>query len=170
LNIMDSQGQRHMTQVTCGLGIRNPAAGFSLIELMVTILIASILVAIAVPSYTAQTRKSRRTEARNALLELASREERFNSTNSVYTSNPENLGYSGAWPVRVGSGYYQVTACANAPGACPTDAGTGAAFLLTAQPVPDSSQAGDAQCGSFILDNTGAEAVSGTGTASSCWN
>jgi type IV pilus assembly protein PilE len=62
-----------------GVGIRT-IAGFTLIELMTTILVGSILLAIAIPSYNAQTQKSRRTEAKTALLDLASREERYNST------------------------------------------------------------------------------------------
>ena len=105
-------------------------AGFTLIELMVTVIVAAILVAIAVPSYTMQTRKSRRTDAKTALLDLAGREERYNSTNSVYTSVPGNLGYTGPWPVKVGGGYYQISVCVNAAvAACPgADASAGAAF------------------------------------------
>ena len=47
------------------------AAGFTLIELMVALLIAAILFAIAIPSYNTYIRRSRRTEAKNALLALA---------------------------------------------------------------------------------------------------
>jgi len=154
-----------------GFRARN-ATGFTLIELMTAVLVASILLAIAIPSYRTQTQKSRRTEAKTALLDLASREERYNSTNSSYSSTPSNLGYTGAWPIKVGSGYYQITACVAADTACATDAGTGQAFLLTAQPVPGGSQAGDSQCASFTLDSTGLQKVTGSasGTPSSCWN
>ncbi len=152
-----------------GFRARN-AKGFTLIELMTVVVIASILLAIAVPSYTAQTRKSRRTEAKAALLDMASREERFNSTNSSYSSTPSDLGYSGAWPVTVGSGYYQITACVGANTACAADTGKGQAFLLTAQPV--GAQANDVQCGSFTLDSTGLQKVTGgySATPSNCWN
>ena len=144
-------------------------AGFTLIELMVTIVVASILAAIAIPAYTSQIRKSRRTEAKTALLDLASREERFNSTNSAYTSSLASLGYAGtAWPVTVGSGYYQITAVACAAVTCGADAGTGAAFLLTAQPVAPQDK--DTICGSFTLDNMGIQQVTGTATAATCWN
>ena len=146
-------------------------AGFTLIELMVTIVIASILAAIAVPAYTSQIRKSRRTEARTALLDLASREERFNSTNSAYTSSLANLGYAGAaWPVTVGSGYYQITAVVCAAATCGADTGTGAAFLLKAQPLAPQDK--DTACGSFTLDNTGLQQVTGTAVATpaTCWN
>jgi type IV pilus assembly protein PilE len=144
-------------------------AGFTLIELMVTIVVASILAAIAIPAYTSQIRKSRRTEARTALLDLASREERFNSTNSAYTSSLGNLGYAGAaWPVTVGSGYYKITAVVCAAVTCGADTGTGAAFLLTAQPVVPQDK--DTICGSFTLDNMGTQQVTGTATAATCWN
>jgi type IV pilus assembly protein PilE len=145
--------------------------GFTLIELMVVIIVAAILVGIAVPSYMAQTRKSRRTDAKTALLDLAGREERYNSTNSVYTSVPGDLGYAGQWPAKVGGGYYQISVCVNAAVAnCPeADTGTGATFVLTAQPVPGSTQAEDTQCGSFTLDNTGLQKVTGTSPPSDCW-
>jgi type IV pilus assembly protein PilE len=148
------------------------AKGFTLIELMTAVLVVAILAAIAIPSYTTQTRKSRRTEAKAALLDMASREERFNSTNSAYSSSPANLGYSGSWPIKVGSGYYQITACVAANTTCAADAGTGQAYLLTAQPVPGGSQASDSQCGSFTLDSTGLQKVTGASSAtpSACWN
>ena len=148
------------------------SSGFTLIELMVTVLIASILLAIAIPSYNAQTMKSRRTDARTALLDLAAREERYNSTNNTYTDTPANLGYSGTFPIAVGSNYYtiNVNVCSAVP--CTTDAGTGTAFTATAAPISGKSQAKDAQCASFTLDSTGSQQVTGTasGTPSTCWN
>ncbi len=69
--------------------------GFSLIELMVTVLIISVLVAIAIPSYIDKVRKSRRTEAKTVLLDLAGREERFFNTNNQYSVLPSDLGYGG---------------------------------------------------------------------------
>ena len=41
------------------------SSGFTLVELMVTIMVVAILAAIAIPGYSSQVRKSRRTEARN---------------------------------------------------------------------------------------------------------
>ena len=66
------------------------AGGFTLIEMMTAVLIGAILMAIAVPSYNAQTQKSRRTEAKTALLDLAAREERYNSTYNTYTNDYTN--------------------------------------------------------------------------------
>ena len=134
------------------------SAGFTLIELMIVILIATILITVAVPAYTSQMRKSRRTEARTALLDLAAREERFFSTNSAYTNVPASLGYAGTFPAPVGSSYYQINV-SNA---------TGTAFTATAAPI--NSQTSDAQCGTFTIDNTGQQTVSGTASAATCWN
>jgi type IV pilus assembly protein PilE len=134
------------------------SAGFTMVELMVVILIATILISIAVPSYISQTRKSRRTEARTALLDLAARQERFFSTNSAYTNVPANLGYAGTFPAPVGSSYYQVN----------VTTATGTAFTATAAPI--NSQTSDVQCGTFTIDNTGTQTVSGTASAATCWN
>ncbi|HEY2400707.1 MAG TPA: type IV pilin protein, partial [Steroidobacteraceae bacterium] len=134
-------------------------AGFTLIELMVVITIGAILLGIAVPSYTGQMRKSRRTEARTALLDLAAREERYFSTNSAYTNLPANLGYAGTFPVPVGSSYYQINVTAV----------TATTFTATATPI--NSQTADAtQCGTYTIDNTGQQTVSGGLGAVTCWS
>ena len=140
-------------------------AGFTLIELMVTIAVGAILATIAISSYTSQIQKSRRTEARQALLDLASREERYFSTNNAYTSSATNLGYSGTFPQNVGSGYYQVSICV-ATGAppCAGNGTSGNIFTLTATAV--GAQAKDVSCATFTLDNTGTQG----GTNTSCWN
>src|ERR1700686_4376020 len=92
------------------LSLKNSGiGGFSLIELMVTLVVATILLTIAIPSYQNQIRKSRRTEAKTALLDLAGREETLYSTKNVYSIVPSTLGYgAGAFPMQVGSKYYSV--------------------------------------------------------------
>src|ERR1700760_1838661 len=92
---------QHMPRVSA-------ASGFTLIELMIVVAVVAILGTVAISGYINSVRKSRRTEARTALLDLASREERFMSTNSAYSNTPSDLGYSGALPLTVGSGYYQI--------------------------------------------------------------
>jgi type IV pilus assembly protein PilE len=146
------------------------SAGFSLIELMVVVAIASILVAVAVPSYLYEVRKGRRTDAKTALLDIAAREERYFSTNNyAYTSTLSNLGYSGSFPLTLGSGYYQITSTnfTVTPGSStvlPT-------YTITATPVND--QAKDTTCASFTITNTGSQTSqnsSGTDTTSTCWH
>ncbi|HET9108841.1 MAG TPA: prepilin-type N-terminal cleavage/methylation domain-containing protein, partial [Steroidobacteraceae bacterium] len=46
------------------------ADGFTLIELMIAVVVVAILMAIAVPSYESYVEKSRRTDAKTALLDL----------------------------------------------------------------------------------------------------
>jgi type IV pilus assembly protein PilE len=141
------------------------SAGFSLIELMVTVVIVAILAAIAIPSYNAQILKSRRTDAKAALLDLAGREERYFSTNNgTYTAAAASLGYTGTFPVNIGSNYYQVNVPATTVVAGTTT--TLASFIITATPI--NSQASDAGCTSFTIDSTGKQSATGSDSAN-CW-
>lgn len=149
--------------------------GFTLIELMVVVVIATILLSIAVPSYMAQIRQSRRTEAKTALLDLAGREERYLTTNPAgYTIVPADLGYSGfgvGFPV--GSDYYYLTVCS--PACAPSAIGSTPSYTLIATPVPGQSQAKDTQCTAFAVDSAGQQyAADSTNTytaaaQSYCW-
>lgn len=139
-------------------------AGFTLVELMVSIVVATILITIAVPSYTNQIRHSRRTDARTALLDLAQREERYMSTNSSYTTNAANLGYGGAtFPVTLGDNYYQLSVCVSSALPCTGAAATGTAFLITATAI--NGQANDTACLNLSVDSQGNQ----TATSSNCW-
>ena len=60
--------------------------GFTLIELMVTVAIIAILAAIAYPSYMDSVRKSRRTDAKNALTQAMANMERFYTENNTYVT------------------------------------------------------------------------------------
>jgi type IV pilus assembly protein PilE len=152
------------------------AAGFTLIELMVVVAIATILFAVAVPSYLSYIRQSRRTEARTAVLDLAGRQERFFSTNGAnYATTPTQVGYSGAWPVTVGTGYYQVTVCAPANAACTAGLGmpnppAAPSYTVVATPVAGQSQVNDTQCTAFAVDSTGQQFASGSGGTAYCWS
>jgi len=147
------------------------AAGFTLVELMVVIVIAAVLLAIAIPSYQTSILKSRRTDARTALLDEAGREERYLSINNVYTNSPANLGYVGSssstnFPITIGSGYYQLNlpTTSLAVGAAPPS------FTLTA--TPQGNQANDTSCATFTLTSTGAQSSVDSGGADStatCW-
>ena len=139
--------------------LRHKAAGFTLIELMIAVAVVAILVAIVAPSYQQQIRKSRRVDAKTALLDLASRQERYFSTHSTYTNTPANLGYAGAFPVAVPGGNqrnYDLTITAV----------TATTFSATASPVGD--QVKDA-CGSYKLDQAGSQTNTGTLAANQCW-
>lgn len=143
--------------------------GFTLIELMVALVVASVLIMIAIPAYQNQIRESRRTEAKTALLDLAGREETLFSTQNLYSSVPLAVGYgAGAFPVPVGNNYYVVNVQVPNPAA---PAGT-PSFLITATPAAGSSQAQDAACQSFSVDQLGNQVALDSGGAvntKTCW-
>ena len=153
--------------------------GFTLIELMVVVVIATILLSIAVPSYMSQVRQSRRTEAKTALLDLAGREERYLSTNPAgYTSNPAFLGYGGFGVGNpIGSGYYYLTVCSPAVAACVPglkmpNPPAAPSYTIVASPVPGQSQVNDLQCQLFAVDATGQQYAvdsAGNNQTSYCW-
>lgn len=58
--------------------------GFTLMEVMVTVAIVGILAAIAFPSYQDSLRKSRRTDAKNALTQAVANMERYYNQNNTY--------------------------------------------------------------------------------------
>jgi type IV pilus assembly protein PilE len=149
--------------------------GFTLIELMVTLGIAAILVAIAIPSYNQYVLQGHRTDAKSALTDLASLEERYFSTQNTYTSIPSQLGYTGgAVPFAVGSGYYNVTAItviAAVPPTSTTSAGTPASYSITATAIGYQLQ--DTQCKTFTITSGGVQsATSSTGATNTtaCWS
>jgi type IV pilus assembly protein PilE len=148
--------------------MKHASSGFTLIELMVTVAIVTILATIAVTSYTSQVQKSRRTEAKSALLDLAGREERLFSTTNAYSNLESFLGYGGAVAMTAmpfGNNYYTLTATVPDP----AQAAGIPSYILTAIPVAGTSQAGDTQCGQFSVNQLGVQTVSGTSTAASCW-
>jgi type IV pilus assembly protein PilE len=66
------------------------ARGFTLIELMITLVVVAILAAIAVPSYTQYVRRGKITEATSGLSELRLRAEKFFADNRTYQNADES--------------------------------------------------------------------------------
>ena len=69
-----------------------PQPGFTLIELMVVIVVLGVLMGIAVPSYFEQVKRARRADAREALSDLATRQEQFFLDNKAYSNSIADLG------------------------------------------------------------------------------
>jgi type IV pilus assembly protein PilE len=139
--------------------------GFSLIELVVTMLIVAILAAVAIPAYSNYVRKSRRTDAKSGLLNLAALEERFFSTQNAYTSDPTQLGYT-SFPLTLGSGDYTVAAFV------PVVATAGAPASYTITAVPAGDQINDTQCASFTITSTGVQSsvdINNVDSTAVCW-
>lgn len=141
-------------------------SGFSLIELVIVMVVAAILAAIAIPMYMSQVRESRRTDARTALLDLASREERYFATNNTYTTSASALGYSGwgsGYPI--GSGYYYIEQPVLNPTGLPTPS-----YSITS--APTGTQTADT-CATFTITSTGQQTATlssgGTDSSGICW-
>ena len=71
--------------------------GFTLIELMITIVIVAILASIAIPSYRQYVIRGNRTAAQATMMEIATRQQQFFVANRVYAEGDEtdnDLGFS----------------------------------------------------------------------------
>jgi type IV pilus assembly protein PilE len=147
-------------------------SGFTLIELMVVVIIATILLSLAIPSYMQQVRQSRRTEAKTAILDLAGREETYNATSGTgYVAAAASLGYTTF--ASIGSGYYSITVCVPAASNCTAGLGMPnppAAPSYTIVATPLGSQVNDAQCTAFAVDSTGQQYATGTAGTAQCWS
>lgn len=65
--------------------IKNKNKGFTLVELMVTVMIVGLLASFALPTYRDYTKKARWAEARAALIQASMNMEREFSTNNIYS-------------------------------------------------------------------------------------
>jgi type IV pilus assembly protein PilE len=156
---------------------RRSSAGYTLIELVVAMVIAAVLVAIAVPSYMNYSLVAHRTDAKSALLDLASLEERYYTVYNAYTTAASAVGYgaSAAFPLSIGSGYYQINTPTIGAASAPTvsTSGTPATFSVTAQAI--GMQVRDTPCFSFTVNSAGvrtatASTLTGPDNTPVCWN
>lgn len=164
---------------------RRPAAGFTLIELMIAVAIVAILASIGLPSYTSYIARARRADARSQLVQAAQFMQRFYAANDSYLTdrsgnnisdtttgvptasiNPVNLLHSPADATAL----YDL----NIPqGTAPLT--TSASFTIRMVPVTGGKMEND-ECGTYTLTSLGLRGVIVGGTASTsgalrdkCW-
>jgi len=140
--------------------------GFTLIEMMIVVAIVAVLASIAYASYQSSITKSRRSDARDALMRTAALQEKHYLQFNQYTITMDLIG--GDTSIEE---YYSI-------GAAFTIAGSGdcgdtddrQCFTLTA--TTQGAQAQDDLCASYTLDNLGRRAAvdgSNNDTTDLCW-
>lgn len=142
--------------------------GFTLTELVVTVAIAAILLAVAVPTFGAYILKSRRAEGRTALVLAMQEEERFHSLRNTYAafsaSIPDPGGQFPWWSgASAATSAYELhaTACA----------GTDLRSCVEIRAVPGTPrvdrQFRDPDCGTLVLRSNGERGADGD--LEGCW-
>lgn len=121
--------------------IRKQEFGFTLIELIVTVLIVSILTAVALPAYRKHAMRGDRAAAQAQMMDIANREQQFLLANRSYVNKTslEASGYS--LPNEVAAKYtYSISV------------GTTTVPSFTITFTPKGGQSAD---GALTLDNQG---------------
>ncbi len=138
-------------------------AGYTLIEVMITVAILGIITAIAYPSYTKYTTDARRTDGQALLLDIMAREERSFTENNTYTTTI-GAGVGGLGVTNISAeGYYTVAA-----GVC--DGGQSLTSCVKLTATPQGVQTGDAKCGAITYNSLGVKTESGTAADfTECW-
>jgi type IV pilus assembly protein PilE len=146
-----------------GTGARRPVEhpvrraslpGMTLIELMIVVVVVAVLAAIALPNYREFSARARRAEAKAALLQVATNQERVYLHSNSYTTDMSRLGFANADCNPTDSAAYQV--CVTA-----ADANT-----FTAVATYQRADAEASKCLTFRIDGRG---IKSSGPDSDCW-
>ncbi len=135
-------------------------AGFTLIELMISVVVLAILGSLAMASYRSSVLRSNRTDATTTLLRVSVAEEKYFLQNSQYTADlasaaPTGLGIGASTPL----GYYSLAVTAGFTGSLATS------WKVTASAA--GAQLKDiAACQTLSIDDQG---VRSPNDASGCW-
>lgn len=135
--------------------MRYKAAGFTLMELMIVVVIIGILTAIAYPNYAIYVLRSHRDLAEGDLETAANAMERSYASNNTYANVVVGTDFPSTSPFDGGTAYYNIS----------IDNATRTATYYKLQATPTGSQTNDS-CGTLSLDSTG---VKGNSSGSNCW-
>ena len=131
--------------------------GFTIIELMISLVLVGILVAVALPDYREYVLRSNRSDAQAALLDMASRQERFVAQRNTYTTEVSGNNGLAMQTTESSKGYYDLSVQACAGGTIDE------CYLLIAE--ANGSQRNDADCLRMTYDSRGRRG----GTTANCW-
>ena len=129
--------------------------GVTLLELMIVVVVVGVLASIAYPNYREFAARAKRTEARAALLQIATNQERFYLNANTYTLDMTQLGFPVAAGYVTDTGSYTISVgAADAPG-----------FTATANYLKADAEAG--KCATFTIQANGNRT---SGPLADCWN
>jgi type IV pilus assembly protein PilE len=139
----------------------NTQKGFTLLELMITVVVVAILAAIAVPNYQSYMIKTRRATATACLLELSQFMERFYTVNLRY--DQDTGGNAVAFPdtqcQRDLAGYYIFN----------TENPTARTYALSAAPQGAQGSKDPYKCGTLTINQAGVKGAAEGATEGMCW-
>jgi type IV pilus assembly protein PilE len=131
--------------------------GFTLIEVMIVCAIVAVLAAIALPSYLSSIQKSRRTDAKSALIGAAGQMERYFTERNTYATAALGTTAGAVYPSTSLNGYYTLSFASQ----------TATTYTLSA--VPAGIQVGD-PCGTYTYTDQGIKnVIGGTMASTDCW-
>ena len=133
---------------------RRSVRGLTLVELMIVVVVVGILAAIAYPSYREFSARATRNEAKAALLKAATNQERYYLQNNKFSTDLNELGFSGN-PYTTDTGSYEITVVAPNPASN---------FTVTATYLLGGVESG--KCGAFTIDGRGVKTSS---PSEDCW-
>jgi type IV pilus assembly protein PilE len=122
--------------------------GFTLLELMITVVVVAVLAAIALPSYRDTVIRGNRSAAKQFASDVANHEEQYLLDRRSYTSNYGSGGLGMTPPSEASANY--TFSIATAGNNCLGNALTAPAYVITGTAV--GAQASD---GNLCLDNVG---------------
>jgi type IV pilus assembly protein PilE len=142
----------------CAAGRR--VRGFSLTELMITLVIVAILASIALPSYRNYVIRANRGDATHALMRIAAQQEKYFIQNNTYASSLDAGGLD--MDPKSEHGWYDLS----------ITAGDVNGFAAQAVAASDEPQADDDDCQRFSIDSEGRKLAFDAGNAANddvCW-